>query len=117
MGNKNSIKYALEGIITAFREEVNLRIQLIIGILVVIASIIFKVSSIEFIILIFSILIVICLEMMNTIVELICDFISPEWDLRIKKIKDISAAMVLIASFLTVIIGISIFYKYIIKLI
>jgi diacylglycerol kinase (ATP) len=40
---------------------------------------------------------VIILELINTSIELICDFIEPKWNIQIKRIKDIGSSIVAIA--------------------
>ncbi|MEZ4906168.1 MAG: diacylglycerol kinase family protein [Saprospiraceae bacterium] len=114
MGSKHSFKHALNGIKYAWHNEINIRIQLIIGILAIITAYFLNLNKIDFIIILFCITIVVASEMMNTAVEKICDFISPGIDQRIKIIKDIAAGTVLIVSLASSIIGLIIFYKYIV---
>lgn len=52
---------------------------------------------------------VITTETINTAIENICNYISPEKHELIKRIKDISAAAVLIATAIAVIVGVTIF--------
>ena len=40
---------------------------------------------------------IIILELINTMVEMICDFIEPNWNIKIKRIKDIASATVALA--------------------
>jgi diacylglycerol kinase len=49
------------------------------------------------------------MELINTGIEYLCDFIHPEKHDAIKKIKDISAAAVLISSIISLVIGILVF--------
>lgn len=52
-------------------------------------------------------------EILNTAIEKICDFIQPEFDERIKFIKDISAGAVMLMAILAVVVGFLIYPKYI----
>jgi diacylglycerol kinase len=53
-------------------------------------------------------------EALNTSIEKLCDFVEPNKNEKIKLIKDISAAAVLIVSIFSGIIGVIIFWKYLI---
>ena len=70
----------------------------------------------EWIGVIFSIGLVFSLEIINSSIENIADFISPEKHKMIKKIKDLSASGVLISAITALIIGLIIFIPKILKL-
>ena len=55
---------------------------------------------------------VLSLEILNTAIEKVCDIIQPEFDLRIKVIKDISAAAVVLMAFASVVVGVLVYWKY-----
>ena len=55
---------------------------------------------------------VLSLEILNTCVEKICDIIQPEYDQRIKVIKDIAAGSVVLMAIASVFVGILIYWKY-----
>ena len=104
-----SFKYAFEGIIAFFRKEHNARIHLAATIAVIGLSIVFPVSRMEAIALTFAVGFVWVAEIFNTAIEKMADFISKEKNPAIKKIKDLSAAAVLVAAFIAVITGCFIF--------
>lgn len=52
-------------------------------------------------------------EILNTAVEKICDVIQPEFDERIKIIKDIAAGAVVLMAFAAICTGILVYWKYI----
>jgi diacylglycerol kinase len=104
-----SFNYAFSGIITLFSEEHNSRIHAASSLLVIIMGIAFDISRIEWALILFAIGFVICLEIINTVAENLSDIISPEKNEKIKKIKDLSAAAVLLAAFIALVIGIIIF--------
>lgn len=105
----NSFKYAIEGFISSFRTERNMKIHILAMIIVIILGFIVKLSSIEWIICIVAISLVISAELFNTAIETIVDMISPQRNEKAKLAKDISAAAVLTLAIGTVIIGIIIF--------
>lgn len=104
-----SFGYALNGLKILVREEPNAKIHLFVTVCVVIAGIFFRLSVVEWIAVVFAIGFVIALEAINTSIENISDFISPEKHNWIKKIKDVSAAGVLVAAITAVIIGLIVF--------
>lgn len=111
-----SFGYALKGIRFTFKEEQNFRMHILLGAIVLVVAIILKVSKAEFALLIICIGFVLVAELLNTSVEKLCDFTAPQFDEKIKIIKDISAGAVLIASFVSAIIGTIIFLPKIIAL-
>lgn len=76
------------------------------------AGFLFQVTVIEWIMLIFAIAIVFIAEALNTAIELLCDFVSPDYQELIKKTKDVAAGAVLIAAMGAAIIGVIIFLPY-----
>ncbi len=105
----NSFKYALNGLKTLLIEEPNVRIQLLAAIAVAIAGFIFEISTTEWIAIIFAIGFVFAMEAINSSIEGLTDFVSPEKHEMIKKIKDISAAGVLISALTALVIGLIVF--------
>ncbi len=110
----NSFRHAFHGLIYAL-EERTFRILSAIAFLVIALSFILEISLIEWSIVFLTITIVMSLELLNTQVERTLDILQPKTDLRVRIIKDISAAAVLIASIGSVIIGIIVFLPYIIQ--
>jgi diacylglycerol kinase (ATP) len=104
-----SFKYAFEGVKAFFKEEHNARIHLLATIAVIVLSIIFPVSKMEAIALVLAVGFVWVAEIFNTAIEKMMDFISVDKDDRIKTIKDLSAAAVLVAALIAVITGCFIF--------
>ncbi len=103
------LKIAFFGIIFAFKEEVNFRIQFLVGVIVVFFMIILGLNNIEKSILILTILAVLSLELINSQIEKFLDLIEPNHHPRVKIIKDFSAGAVLISALGSIIIGILIF--------
>lgn len=101
-----NFKAAFRGFITAFKSEWNLRFHVLSAITALVLSVYLNLKLIEFLIILLCIGIVISMELINTSIEYICDFIHPDKHHVIKKIKDISAAAVLISSIISLITGI-----------
>lgn len=109
-----SFHYAFKGLIKAFKEEQNLRVQTLAGLIVLLLAWHFKVSHIEWCLLIFTIGLVILMEIVNSAVERVTDVLKPRINGYVKEIKDIMAAAVMLAALLAVIVGIIIFWPYIV---
>ena len=89
-----SFGYAFEGIGTCIKKERNMKIHCAAVILVVIAVVILKISS---------------LELVNTAVEAVVDLVTEERKPLAKIAKDTAAGAVLIAAIMAAIAGIIIF--------
>lgn len=104
-----SFKAAFNGIYIALKSEWNLRFHFIVAFIVITLAAILKFSILEFSVLFLTIGIVISIEMINTSIEEICNYIQPEKHELIKKVKDISAGAVLISSIIAFIVGMALF--------
>jgi len=110
---KKSFQYATRGFWYVFKNEQNIRLHLIISLGVIILMIYFQVTLWQAIILFLVMLLVIVLELINTIFEKMVDILRPRIHYYAEVIKDIMAATVLVSSIGAVIIGILIFAPYI----
>jgi diacylglycerol kinase len=113
---KKSFSYAIEGFLRTYREEPNMKIHTLIGILVIICGFIFKVSHIEWIFLIFAIGLVIGAEEINTSIESLVDLATSEFKEKAKIAKDTAAAYVMVLSITAAVIGLIIFIPKLINL-
>lgn len=103
------LQFALNGLKEAYRKERNFRIHLYIAIIVILFSIYFRLSKMEWIIILLMIHLVLVAELVNSLIERVIDYIKPELHPEAKIIKDIAAAVVLIVAIASVIIGLIIF--------
>ena len=97
-----SFEFALTGIITAVKEERNMRKHLVSAILVVLAGLVFRVSAIEWIFLLQAVFLVIALE----IVDLASNY---HFSMLAKNAKDMAAGAVLVVSCYALITGMIVF--------
>lgn len=111
--NKNfltSLHYACEGIITAVKEERNMRKHIVCAVIALLAGWLFKLNISEWLWLLFVIFAVLVMEMVNTIFENTVDLIvGNKFHPLAKKIKDVAAGAVLLTSIFAVIVGCFIF--------
>jgi diacylglycerol kinase len=108
-----SFQAAFDGLRETLIFEKSFKTMIIIAAFVVAAMFYFPTSRLEKVVLLLAILSVLILELINSAVERIMDVVTFEHDDRIRVIKDLMAAIVLLASFGAAIIGILIFLPYI----
>src|SRR3989344_1137357 len=104
-----SIRYALKGIVIAWREEINFRIDVVCALLALGLGWFFSISAVEWLIVIILIGFVLSAEAFNTALEEFCDMVKGDPDPHIAKIKDLGAAAVLIAATASLFVGAIIF--------
>ena len=104
-----SFTYAWSGFKELLRTEHNTWVHLVLSIIAVILGLIFNIALGEWSAIVICITMVWTAEIFNTCIEKILDFISTERHPEIKKIKDMAAAAVLIASWAAIIVGAIIF--------
>ena len=109
-----SFYHAFRGLQSIYcdKEEVNLRVESVIGVLVIALGFIVRLERNEWMWIILCCAMVLSLELINSSLEKILDRFHPHPDKVIGNIKDVSAASVLIASIASAIIGILIFLPY-----
>jgi diacylglycerol kinase (ATP) len=101
----DSVNCAIEGIIHAVRTEKHMRRHFLAALLVLLAVLLLRVTSLEFALLTVSICFVLFAELMNTAVEAVVDLVSPEFHPLAKIAKDVAAGGVLVAAFGAAVMG------------
>ena len=101
--------YSISGIINYYMNEKSGRRHLIAVFLQIILIILFKVNSMEFIILLILMCLILSIELINTAIESICDLVSPEYNKLIKVAKDSGSGATYVISILTAIVNLIIF--------
>ncbi len=104
-----SFRHAGRGLKIVAKTEKNFRIQLLIAVLVLLAAWYRHLEEKSFIILLLVMALVMCLEIVNSAIERLVDILAPRTHNFAKEIKDLLAAMVLLASIFAAIIGFVIF--------
>ena len=114
MTSKNlliSFKYAFNGIYYVFKYSRNFKIQLVFASFTLILGFLLKISHLNYLILIATIMSVLILEIINTSIESLVDLIVQKKFNNLAKIsKDTSAGAVLLASINSVIMALYIFF-------
>lgn len=110
-----SFSHAFRGLKYAIINEKNFQNELVIGVLVILAMIYFQITRTETVVLFIIIMVVLIMELINTIMERVVDILKPRIHPYARLIKDLMAATVLMSSILAVIIGVIIFVPYIVE--
>ena len=111
-----SFSYAFAGLKVLFREEHNARIHAVAAVLTVAMGFLFRISPMEWIVVVIVIGMVFAAEIINSSIERTADFVKAERDDRERDIKDLGAAAVLVCAIAAAVVGIIIFLPKIIAL-
>lgn len=102
-----SFSCALSGLCSVLTTEAHMRFHLVMTIYVIFfCSKFFSLSSTQWAVLLLTISAVLITEILNTVLERLCDVVTKEYSKDIKFIKDVSAGAVLIAAICSVAVGI-----------
>jgi diacylglycerol kinase len=99
------------------REEQNFRIQLVLAAGVVVLMFVLGLRAPEKALLTLAMVVVLVLELVNSIFERMVDILKPRIHHYVEDIKDIMAGTVLVASAGAVLIGVLIFWPYLERLV
>lgn len=108
--------YPIQGFITLIKKDINFVIHLVIACLVVAVSFYFQITKIEWLFVIIAIFSVLFMEVINTSVEFVVDFVTNDYHELAKHAKDTAAFAVLLSSMMSLVIGIVIFLPYVLAL-
>lgn len=108
----NAFKYAFEGIISAFKTEVHLKVHLLATLVVVNTGFYFHITKIEWCCILLCCTLVISLELINSAIEKLTDGLFKDVHPNAKYIKDVAAGSVLVAAIVSIVIAVIIFYPY-----
>lgn len=100
-----SLNCAIEGILWAAKSERHVRYHFVAAIAVVFMALFFKISALEFFLLVLAAVIVIFAELMNTAIEAVVDLVTDDYHELAKRAKDVAAGAVLVTSVGAVVLG------------
>ncbi len=115
-GIYNGLRAAINGFRETIIFERSFQIMTVVALAVLLGMFYFPTSKLEKIVLLFVIFSVLILELINSAIERIMDVVTSDHDERVRVIKDLMAAIVLLASLGAVVIGFAIFSPYVIRL-
>jgi len=104
-----SFKYAFQGLRLFFFNDHNGRVHFFASVIAIGLSFYLKLSALEWISILGVISAVIVAEILNAAIEKLADVVSPGFHPKIKIVKDLAAAAVLVAAGLALVVGAIIF--------
>lgn len=110
-----SIVFAIQGIRQFFLINRNAKIQIAMGVTAIALGVTVSLSSLQWLLVLLCIGFVISLEMINSAIERYCDLVTTDFHPGIKIIKDVAAGAVLVASLMSLVIGLIIFIPALVK--
>ena len=108
-----SFKNAFAGLLWSLKTQPNFRVHIAISFIVLFLAWYVGVSRAEFGVLVFTVLLGLSAEMINTSLECMTDLITREWREEAKIAKDVAAGMMLVVAMGAVVIGAWILGPYI----
>ena len=92
-----SIRYSIEGFFAALKHEPSFREDLIFAVLLVPFAIILPVNAVSTALMIASLILILIVELLNSAIEWVIDYIRPEIHPLAKRIKDMASAAVFLS--------------------
>ena len=108
-----SFKNAFSGLGWAVTSQPNFRVHLVLSLLAIFLGWYFEITNIEWVIIIFTIVLGLSSELINTALESMTDLITREWRQEAKIAKDVAAAMMLVVAIGAVGVAAFIFWPYV----
>lgn len=106
-----SFGYAIEGFRTAVATERNIKVQLFVGVLAVVAGVVLKIDALSWVLVLLCIGLVLFAELVNTSIEAIVDLATQDLHPLAKRAKDIAAASVFTLSITAAVVGVIVFAR------
>jgi len=106
--------YAFKGIWYAAKTQLNFRVHLMCAVIAVLLGYALQISTAEWLWISLCIGMVLLTELINTAIELLVDLVSPEYNEKAGRVKDMCAAAVLVTAITALVIGLAIFVPKII---
>ena len=109
----HSFSFAVTGIITAVKQERNMRFHVVSSIIVIFLSWYFSITKMEWLFILFAIGGMFTLELLNSAIERVVDLTTSEIHPLAKQAKDMAAGAVFVYAILSIAVGLIIFLPYI----
>jgi len=110
----DSFNAAIEGFFYAFLSQRNMRIHFLTAISILLLAIYLNFTRVELMLLCITASLVLITEMLNTSIEIILDKVSRKYAHWVRRVKDVAAAAVLVASINALIVGYFLFFRNVI---
>ena len=112
---RQSLKLAIKGIVYLFLYHRNMRMIFILGVAALLLGFHFRLKGIELVALSITVTLVFMAEIFNTAIEMMMDMFTEKYNILIKLIKDIAAAVVVLACLNAIAVGYILFVRKVFK--
>lgn len=93
----SSVRYAIDGFFAAIRHEPSFREDLLFVVLLTPLAIVLPVNAVSTAVMIMSLFLIIIVELLNSAIEWVIDYIRPERHPLAKRVKDMASAAVFLS--------------------
>lgn len=114
-GFRRSLGIAIKGILYLFLYHRNMRLIFMLGILVFLLGLHFKLKGIELAALCITITLVFMAEIFNSAIELMMDIFTEKYHTKVRLIKDIAAGVVVLVCLNAIAVGYILFVRKLFK--
>ncbi len=114
-GFRGSLKLAIKGIAYLFLYHRNMRIIFMLGVAALLLGFYLNLKGIELVALCITVTLVFMAEIFNTAIEMTMDLFTEKYSILVKLVKDISAAVVVIAALNAVAVAYILFVRKLFK--
>lgn len=111
--HKDSFKDAFAGLSWSFKTQPNFKIHLLLATIAIFLSWFLHITLVEFAVIIFTIVLGLTAEMINTSIESMTDLITTEYRESAKIAKDVAAGMMLTTAIGAILVALVIFIPHI----
>ncbi|VVB83110.1 Prokaryotic diacylglycerol kinase [uncultured archaeon] len=108
---RDSVLCATRGLFKAISSERNIKIQILIGGIIILSAMILEISKVYLITIIVVCFLVVILELFNRGFEKMIDLISPEYNKEFGKVKDAMAGVVLLTFTMATLVSVLILFE------
>lgn len=105
----DSVHFALNGILHAFRSQRHLRFHFCLGVLALLLAAVWNLPRLQLLILFSAIVLVVLTELLNTAIEAVVDLVTTAYHPLAKLAKDVAAGAVLVAAINAIVVGLVLF--------
>ncbi|WP_027377957.1 diacylglycerol kinase family protein [Kaistella palustris] len=107
-----SLSNAVKGVLWMLRSERNFQLEVLAMLLNLFLIVFLSLTPTDAALILIVCFAVLSLEILNTCAEKLCDLVQPDFDERIKIIKDIAAGAVVLMATASVLVGVLVYTKY-----
>mgnify|MGYP002672578288 FL=1 len=112
----HKFKYSFQGFIYCYTHETSFIFETIGIVAIIVCGIVFKITFMQWIFALISMLLIMEIEFLNTAIEATVDLVTQEYHPLAKVAKDCGSAATCMATFMAIIVNAIIFLPYIISL-